>query len=69
MVSRVISFVELLNWLHDDVMKWNITALLALCVGNSPVTGESPPHHPLKRPVTRSVDVSIDLRLSKQLSK
>ena len=41
------------------------TALLALCAGNSPVTGE----FPLQRPVTRSIDVSVDLRLNKQLNK
>ena len=43
----------------------NISALLALCVGNSPVTGE----FPTQRPVTRSFDVSFDLRLNKRLSK
>ena len=42
-----------------------ITALLALCAGNSPVTGE----FPSQRPVTRSFDVFFDLRLSKRLSK
>ena len=42
-----------------------ISALLALCAGNSPVTGE----FPLQRPVTRSFDVSFDLRLNKRLSK
>ena len=41
------------------------SALLALCAGNSPVTGEFPP----QRPVTRSFDVSFDLRLNKRLSK
>ena len=41
-----------------------VSALLALCVGNSPVTGESP----AQRPVTRSFDVSFDLRLNKQLN-
>ena len=41
------------------------SALLALCAGNLPVTGEfSSP-----RPVTRSFDVFIDLRLNKRLSK
>ena len=33
------------------------SALLALCVGNSPVTGE----FPSQRPVTRSFDVFFDL--------
>ena len=40
-------------------------ALLALCAGNSPVTGE----FPTQRPVTRSFAVSFDLRLNKRLSK
>ena len=41
------------------------SALLALCAGNSPVTGE----FPAQRPVTRSFDVFFDLRLYKRLSK
>ena len=41
------------------------SALLALCVGNSPVTGE----FPSQRPVTQSFDVSFDLCLNKRLSK
>ena len=41
------------------------SALLALCAGNSPVTGELP----TQRPVTRSFDVSFGLRLNKQLNK
>ena len=41
------------------------SALLALCEGNSPVTGE----FPSQRPVTRSFDVFFDLRLYKWLSK
>ena len=40
------------------------SALLSLCAGNSPVTGEFP-----ARPVTRSFDVFFDLRLNKLLSK
>ena len=40
-------------------------ALLAICAGNSPVTGE----FPSQRPATRSFDVFFDLRLNKQLSK
>ena len=39
----------------------NISALLALCAGNSPVTGE----FPSQRPVTRRFDVFFDLRLNK----
>ena len=41
------------------------SALLAICVGNSPVAGE----FPAQRPVTRSFDVSFDLRPNKRLSK
>ena len=41
------------------------SALLALCEGNSPVTGE----FTSQRPVTRSFDVSSDLRLNKRLIK
>ena len=36
------------------------SAILALCAGNSPVTGE----FPSQRPVTRSFDVFFDLRLN-----
>ena len=41
------------------------SALLALCGGNSPVTGE----FPAQRPVARSFDVVFYLRLNKRLSK
>ena len=43
----------------------NISALLALCEGLPPITGEFPSH----RPVTRSFDVFFDLSLNKLLSK
>ena len=43
----------------------HISALLALCARNSPVTGE----FPAQRSVTRSFEVFFDLRLNKQLSK
>ena len=42
-----------------------ISALQAICTGNSPVSGE----FPAQRLVTRSVDVFFDLRLNKRLSK
>ena len=41
------------------------SALLALCAGNSPFSGE----FPTQRPVTRSFDVFFDLGLNKRLSK
>ena len=40
-------------------------ALLAICAGNTPVTGE----FPAQRLVTRSFDVIFDLHLNKMLSK
>ena len=42
-----------------------LSALLAICAGNSPVPGE----FPAQRPVTRSFDVFFDLSLNKRLSK
>ena len=41
------------------------SALLDLCAGNSPVTGE----FPTQMPLTRSFDVFSDLHLNKRLSK
>ena len=41
------------------------SALLALCEGNSPVTGE----FPSQRPVTRIFDVFFDLRMNTRLTK
>ena len=42
-----------------------ISALLAICAGNSPVIGE----FPAWRPVKRSFDIFFDLHLNKRLSK
>ena len=47
-------------WRHEME---TFSALLAICAGNSPVTGES------HRPETRSFDVFFDLRVNKRLSK
>ena len=61
----------LLRKCHDILTLWwrhqmeTFSALLAICAGNSPVTGE---FH-AQRPVTRSFDVFFDLRLHKRLSK
>ena len=41
------------------------SALLAICAGNSPVSGE----FPAQRPVTRGFDVFFDLCPKKRLSK
>ena len=49
-------------WRHEME---TFSALLSICAGNSPVTGE----FPAQRPVTRTFDVFFDLRLNKRLSK
>ena len=49
-------------WRHQTEI---FSALLALCAGNSPVTGEF--HR--QKPVTRSLVFFFDLRLTKRLSK
>ena len=41
------------------------SALLAICAGNSPVSGE----FPAQRPVTRSFDICFDLHPNKRLNK
>ena len=56
-ISWIISW-----WRHQME---TFSALLALCAGNSPVSGEIPS----QRPVTRSFDVFFDLRLNKRLSE
>ena len=53
----------LITWWRHQMETFS--ALLALCVGNSPVPGD----FPAQRPVTRSFDVFFDLRLNKRLSK
>ena len=52
----------ILWWRHQME---TFTALLAICAGNSPVTGE----FLAQRPSTRSFDVFFDMRLNKRLSK
>ena len=49
-------------WRHQTE---TFSALLALCAGNSPVTGKCPS----QRPLARSLDVFFNLRLNKRLSK
>ena len=52
----------LTRWRHQTE---TLSALLALCDGNPPVTGG----FPSQRPLTRTFDVFVDLRLCKRLSK
>ena len=56
-------FKRALSWWCHQIQTF--CALLALCAGNSPVTGE----FPSQRPVTRSFDVFFYLSLNKPLSK
>ena len=52
-----------LSWWRHQMETFS--ALLAICAGNPPVTGE----FSAQRPVTLSFDVFCDLRLNKRLSK
>ena len=51
------------SWWHHQME--TVSALLAICAGNSPVPGE----FPAQRPVTWSFDVFFDLHLNKRLRK
>ena len=53
----------IIRWWRNETETFS--ALLAICAGNSPVTGE----FPAQRPVTRSFNVFFDLHLNKRLSK
>ena len=67
--------VQLFEILSHELQPWRVTwwchqmetfsALLAICAGNSLVSGEFPE----QRPVTWSFDVFFDLRLNKRLCK
>ena len=60
--SNIITFDAFSWWRHQLE---TYSALLGICAGNSPVTGD----FPAQRPVTRSFDVFFDRRLIKRLSK
>ena len=55
--------IKLVAWWRHQMKTFS--TLLAICVGNSPVSGE----FPAQRPVTRSFDVFFDVRIIKRLSK
>ena len=57
------SFLVSDTWWRHEMEPCSV--LLAICAGNSPVTGE----FPTQRPVTRSFDVFFDLRPNQRLSK
>ena len=63
-IERCLHSGEWAHIMRRHQMK-TFSALLALCAGNSPVTGE----FPSQRPVTRSFDVFSDLCLNRRLSK
>ena len=60
---------SLIGWVQTENQPCHqmesFSVLLALCAGNSPVTGE----FPAQWPVTRSFSIFFDLCLNKQLSK
>ena len=56
-------FFSVTSWWRHQMETFS--ALLAICAGNSPVTGE----FPAQRSVTRSFDVFFHLRRNKRLSK
>ena len=58
----IVDFTHMPWWRHQMEI---FSALLAICAGNSPVTGE----FPTQRPVTRSFDVYFDLRPKERLGK
>ena len=62
-VLFVYLFACLFAWWRHQME--TISASLAVCAGNSLITGE----FPTQRPVARSFDVFFDLRLNKRLSK
>ena len=59
------NLIHILHFTLFCVTSSTFSALLAICAGNSPVTGE----FPAQRPVTRSFDFFFDMRLNKRLSK
>ena len=62
-LPTVSPLVEQSTWWRHQMKTFSV--LLALCAGNSPVTGE----FPSQRPVTPSFDTFFDLRLNKRLNK
>ena len=75
--KKLINCNFLLGWAIRTMWSWStaiilwrhqmdtFSALLAICVGNSPVPGE----FPAQKTVTPTFDVFVDLRPNKQLSK
>ena len=69
-ILRYQTWIARLHWTVNSIPWWRhqmetFSALLAICAGNSPVTGE----FPSQRPVTGNFDVFFHLRLNKQLRR
>ena len=62
-VGKQFPWKSVVSWWRHQMETFS--ALLAICAGNSPATGE----FPAQRPVTRSFDVFCDLCLNKRLRK
>ena len=60
---RPLGYIKGNSWWRHQMETFS--ALLAICAGNSPVSGE----FPSQRPVTRSFDIFFDPCLNKRLSK
>ena len=56
---------DIIEGIHDDVIKWNHFRITGALCGELTSPGE----FPAQRPVTRSFGVFFDLRLNKRLSK
>ena len=61
--GSIIKWIQILSWWRHQMQTFS--ALLDICVENSPVPGE----FLTQRPVTRSFDVLFDLHLNKRLRK
>ena len=62
-MARVYMIHSISTWWRHQMVTFS--ALLAICAGNSPATGE----FPAQRPVTRSFDVFFDLCLNERSGK
>ena len=62
-ISNYINYTRTHSWWRHQIETFS--ALLTICAGNSPATGE----FPAQRPLTRSFGTCFDLRPNKRLSK
>ena len=62
-LGKIVKLHLYLSWWRHQMETFS--ELLAICAGNSPITGE----FPAQRSVMQSFDVFFDLHLNKRLSK